>query len=83
MPSVSEPNDIDVILVLPESWGLSRKDFKPYEYNVLDKGHTKRVFRIEVYPVLTGSDRYRYFVDLFTQARVEWCKQFSATRQGR
>ncbi|MGL4552974.1 MAG: DUF6932 family protein [Gemmataceae bacterium] len=83
MPSVGEPNDIDLILVLPPDWDLTRRDFKPYEYNVLDRGHTKRVLKIEVYPVLHDSERFRYFFDLFTQIRVEWCRQFSLPEDAR
>jgi hypothetical protein len=77
MPSVVEPNDIDAILVLPSDWDLTRTDFRPYEYNVLDGKHTKRVFKIELYPVLPDSDRYHKFVELFTKVRIEWCQQFS------
>lgn len=83
MPAVAEPNDIDIILVLPADWDMARTDFKPYEYNVLDKGHTRRAYRIEVYPVLPGSERYRSFFDLFTKIRVEWCRQFGLPEDAR
>lgn len=76
MPSVIEPDDIDIILVLPADWDMSRTDFKLYEYNVLDRTHTKRSFKIEVYPVLPDSERYRFFVNLFSQVRIEWCQKF-------
>jgi hypothetical protein len=85
MPSVGEPNDIDIILVLPTDWDMTRTDFKAYEYNVLDKRHTRSVYKIEVYPVLPDSDRHRYFLDLFAQVRLEWCQQFhwaADTRKG-
>lgn len=76
MPQVGEPNDIDLILVLPDDWDLNRRDFRAFEYNTLDKGHTKRVYRMEVYPVQSGSERHREFLELFTQIRIEWCRQF-------
>ncbi len=77
MPSVAEPNDIDIILVLPADWDMTRTDFKAYEYNVLDKGHTKRAYKIEVYPVVSGSAKEQEFLDLFSKIRSEWCNQFS------
>jgi hypothetical protein len=83
MPLVAEPNDIDIILVLPEGWDMTRTDFRPYEYNVLDRKHTKRAFKIEVYPVLPDSDRYRDFLDLFTRIRIEWCNQFQLPEDAR
>ena len=76
MPNVREPNDIDLILVLPDGWDMSRRDFRPFEYNTLDKGFTKRVHRIEVQPVLLGSDQHREFLDLFSKIRLEWCEAF-------
>jgi hypothetical protein len=76
MPPVVEPDDVDVILVLPADWDLTRRDFRAFEYDVLDKKHTKQVLRIEVYPVLPDSDRYREFFELFAQIRPEWCELF-------
>ncbi len=83
MPAVAEPDDIDILLVLPEDWDLTRTEFKPYEYNVLDKRHTKRAYKIEVYPVLPGSDPYRSFFELFTRIRIEWCRQFQLPEDAR
>lgn len=83
MPSVAEPNDIDIILVLPEGWDLGRTDFKPFEKNVLDRDYTRQALKIEVYPVVSGSDREREFIDLFTKIRIEWCRQFSLPEDAR
>lgn len=55
------------------------------ESNVLDKGHTRRVYRMEVYPVLPGSAKHLEFLELFTRVRKEWCDQFGwapTTRKG-
>ena len=70
-------HDVDVILVMPEGWDMTRTGFKDFEYNVFDREQTKRAYKIEVFPVLPGSDQYRYFFDLFTRVRIEWCRQFS------
>lgn len=41
MPCVDEPEDIDVILVLPADWDLSA-DLKPYQYNLVSKRRSSR-----------------------------------------
>ncbi len=83
MPSVAEPNDIDVILVLPGDWDLTRRDFRPFEYNTLDRASAKREYRIEVYPVVPGSPRHQYFLDFFAGIRIEWCDHFGLPREAR
>jgi hypothetical protein len=75
MGPVDEPNDIDVILVMPRDWDLTA-DLRPFEYNVVSKRYTKREYSIEVYPVLPGSGAEQQFMDLFAQVRIEWCQQF-------
>ncbi len=85
MPAVNEPGDIDIILVLPADWDLTRRDFKAYEYNAVDRRHTRRAYKIEVYPVLPDSDQHRYYLELFTKVRIEWCSKFKLpedTRKG-
>jgi hypothetical protein len=75
MPMVDEPNDIDIILVLPADWDMNR-DLKPFEYNVVSKGFTKKEYRVEVMPAAKGSDAERKYIELFGQVRIEWCQQF-------
>ena len=76
MPKVIEPNDIDIILVMPPGWDMERRDLKPYEYNVVDRSYTRRTYRIEAFSVAFGSEHERSFIDLFSKSRIEWCKQF-------
>ena len=76
MPSVREPNDIDVLLIMPADWDMGRRDFRPFEYNVLSKSHTRRAHRVEVYAVIPGSEEHLYFASLFAKIRIEWCRQF-------
>ena len=84
MPMVDEPNDIDVILVLPADWDLTR-ELRPFEYNVVDKTFTKREYRIEVFPVPAGSEEHDKVQALFEKVRIEWCRLFGwpdNTRKG-
>lgn len=76
MPGVREPDDVDVILILPDEWDVGRRDFRPFEYNVLDEKRSRAVYRTEVQSVLVGSDQHRKFLDLFSKIRVEWCELF-------
>lgn len=75
MPPVDEPGDIDVILILPESWDLTA-DLRPSHYNLVSRKLTKRAYEIEVYPVLPNSVEYENMLALFLQVRVEWCRLF-------
>ena len=75
MPPVDEPNDIDLILVMPVNWDMTA-DLRPFEYNVVAKAYTKREYKIEVYPVLPGSELEQKYLELFQQVRIEWCRQF-------
>jgi uncharacterized protein DUF6932 len=75
MPMVDEPNDIDIILVLPADWDLTRV-LRPFEYNVVDKAFTKKEYRIEVFAAPAGSELETRIRHLFEQVRSEWCQRF-------
>lgn len=75
MPMVDEPNDMDLILVLPADWDLTR-ELRPFEYNVVDKAFTKREYRIEVFAVPEGSEEHGRAQRLFERVRLEWCRLF-------
>ena len=75
MPMVDEPNDIDVILVLPSDWEMTR-ELRPFEYNVVGKAFTKKEYSIEVFAVPAGSEREKRIRYLFDQVRPEWCHRF-------
>jgi hypothetical protein len=75
MPTVDEPNDIDIILVLPSDWDMT-KELRPFEYNVVSRAFTKKEYRIDVLPAPRGSIAELKYSLLFAQIRVEWCRQF-------
>jgi hypothetical protein len=75
MPMVDEPNDIDLILVLPADWDMIQS-LKPFEYNVVDKAFTKKAYSVEVFAVSAGSEREARVRHLFDQVRPEWCHAF-------
>ena len=48
MPPVDEPNDIDLILVMPTDWDMARTDLRPFEYNVLSKQELESRYEVWV-----------------------------------
>ncbi len=77
MPKGAEPNDIDLILILPDGLDWDQRDFRPFEYNVLDKNRSRRANRVEVQAVLRGSVQHIEFLELFSKLRPEWCELFA------
>jgi hypothetical protein len=75
MPPVDEPNDIDLILVLPADWDMFQP-LKPFEYNVVSKKFTRREYQIDVLPAPAGSQAEREYRLLFEGIRIEWCRRF-------
>lgn len=76
MPMVSEPNDVDVLVVMPEGWDRARKDLKASEYGVVDRKTVKSELRVEIYTASPGSAKEREFIELYTNIRPEWCQKF-------
>jgi hypothetical protein len=76
MPPIDEPNDIDLILVMPNDWDMTA-ELRPFEYNIVSRKHTKKEYKIEVYAVLPGSEAELRVRTLFEQVRIEWCQQFN------
>src|SRR5262245_26224486 len=75
MLNVDEPEDIDLILVMPKDWDLTA-ELKPHQYNLVSKGRARKEYRIEVYPVRAGSAEEARWVALFCQVNVKWRQQF-------
>jgi hypothetical protein len=75
MPGVDEPEDIDLILVLPEEWDLAA-DLKPYQYNLVSKKRVKKEYGLDVLPVRAGSVEEQKWVAFFGQVNVKWCQLF-------
>lgn len=62
MSQVDEPEDIDLILVLPAAWDLTA-DLRPFEYNLIAKKSVKRQYGFDVYAVRQASPEYNQWVD--------------------
>ena len=75
MGCVDEPNDIDLILVLPADWDEAA-DLKPYQYNLVSKRRVKKEFGFDAFTVGLGSRDERRWIEFFSQVSRKWCRQF-------
>jgi hypothetical protein len=75
MACVAEPDDIDLILVLPENWDPTA-ELRPYQYNLVSKRRVKRDYGFDVLVVASGSADEQEWTDFFGQVNVKWCKEF-------
>jgi hypothetical protein len=66
----ADPNDIDLILVLPPTHDFDR-DLSPAEYNVLSARAVKRRHKLDILVASSDSDQYRRYLRLFQQVRLE------------
>ncbi len=75
MPIVDQPEDIDMILVLPEDWDMDA-DLKPYQYNLVSKKRIKQEYRFDVFAVQKGSLDEQRWINFFSGVNLKWCEQF-------
>jgi len=68
--STPNPNDIDLVLVVPASHNFQR-DLSPVEYNVLSRRRVFRRYGFDVLVARAGSEEYDRYVHLFRQVRFE------------
>lgn len=61
-----QPNDIDLILVLPSGWQLEA-ELSPAEYNVLSSKSAKRLWGIDLLVACDGTKEYAEYVALFNE----------------
>ena len=75
MPAVDQPEDIDMVLVLPEEWDMTA-DLRPYQYNLVSKQRIKQEYRFDVFTVRKGSPREQEWVAFFSQVNPKWREGF-------
>ena len=78
-----EPEDIDLIVVLPAYWDFTR-DLKPFEYNVVTKVGIRRMkYPFDVFVHADGTDKLRTTIDFFSQVNPVKSAGFTPrTRKG-
>lgn len=78
-----EPEDIDLIVVLPADW-VWPEEIKPFQYNAITKRGIKRMgYPFDVFPVTEGSADMAKMLDLFPRVHPEkHATLTSRTRKG-
>jgi len=71
MGSVEEPNDIDMIVVLPPDWNLEA-EIRPFEYDLLSNKRTRKVFGFDVFAVRAGSEEEEKVKQFFQGINTKW-----------
>lgn len=66
--SADEPNDVDVILVLPQTHNFGA-ELLPFQYNVLSRRAVRRRHGIDLLVAVEGSTLLDEYVEFFSQVR--------------
>jgi hypothetical protein len=80
MGCVDEPEDIDMILVLPAGWDINA-DLKPYQYNLVSKRRVKKDYRFDIFVVHAGSVEEQEWTTFLSTVNVKWCRQFGCPKE--
>jgi hypothetical protein len=64
----SDPNDIDLILVLRDEFSMS-SPIRPFEYNLLSKRRVRRRYGFDVFPTWKQIETYQEMIDFFRQVK--------------
>jgi hypothetical protein len=75
MQAVDEPDDLDLLLVLPEDWDLTA-ELRPFQYNLVSKRWVRKAFAADVIVVTQGSSEETKWVAFFGQVKPKWCTAF-------
>jgi len=72
MGGVDSPDDIDLILIMPDGWDFAA-ELKPFQYNIASKKMVKRKYGFDVRTVRANSPEMEEWVEFFSQVNVKWC----------
>ncbi len=75
MPIVDQPEDIDMVLVMPEEWDM-RAELRLYQYNLVSKKRIKQEFRFDVFAVKKGSSDEQRWMNFFSGINPKWREAF-------
>lgn len=75
MKCIDEPDDIDIVLILPADWDETT-DLQPFKYNVVSKKSVRRQFGFDVFTAMSGTPRENELVDFFGQVDTKWVNHF-------
>jgi isocitrate/isopropylmalate dehydrogenase len=66
--AVADPNDIDLVLVLPKTFDVA-SDLRPADYNLVSRKRVQKRFGFDIVVVRENTEEFEAAVDFFTQVR--------------
>jgi hypothetical protein len=75
MGCVDEPEDIDLILALPQTWDMAA-EVRPREYNLISKTRTRQAYGFDVFAVPAGSAAEYNWIEFFQRINTKWLNAF-------
>ena len=72
MGGVDSPDDIDLILVMPDGWDFAA-ELRPFQYNIASRRVVKRKYGFDVRVVRANSPEMQLWIEFFSQVNVKWC----------
>lgn len=75
MAAVDEPEDIDIVLVLPADWDMAC-ELRPFEYNLISRRRTRRLYGFDAFAVRAGSPEETNIVEFFQEVGPKWRAPF-------
>jgi hypothetical protein len=71
MACVDEPEDIDLILVLPKDWDMNA-ELKSYQYELVSKRRVRRAFGFDAFSAVDGTRELENCISFFSQVNWKW-----------
>lgn len=75
MASLDQPEDIDLVLILPEDWDMTA-DLRPYQYNMVSKRRVKQEYKFDLFTVQKGSPDEQRWLEFFRKVGPKWIDAF-------
>lgn len=75
MATVDEPADVDLILILPESWEIAA-ELRPFEYNVISKSMVRKRYHFDLLVARESTEAERDVMAFFAQVNRKWIEHF-------
>jgi hypothetical protein len=77
MPCIETPEDIDIVLVMPENWDITLERIPDEYYNVVSSERVEEEFvKIHLFAVAENSPLYHDWLFFFSKIKNDWCVMF-------
>jgi hypothetical protein len=77
MPCIETPEDIDIVLVMPENWDKALERIPDEYYNVVSSERVEdEFFGLHVFAVAENSPHYHSWIRVFSEIKGDWRVMF-------